>query len=102
MQALLQEYRNSLNLTKQMREDAPEEDQVLYGGMATNLEYVIKWLKDGQQPATAKARIINFSEPEYIDIFDLTSATDLYAVDPFDEIDNKIDAERRKKHAKRS
>lgn len=99
MKELLAEYRESLKLTQKMREDAPEEDQKIHASMQSELEFIIKWLKDGQQPAPKKERITLFSKPEYVDKVDLPSACNFNG-DPFEEVENLIDAARRKRRDK--
>lgn len=94
MKELLEEYRESLLLTKKMRENAPEEDQKIYGGMITNLEYAVKWLRDEQQPAPQKRRETMFSKPEYAEMTRLPSAFNFNGC-PYEEVERRIDAEKR-------
>lgn len=96
MESLLKEYKQSLRDIKRIRESAPDEDQKIFAGMVGDLEYAIKWLKDERKPEPAKRRIILFSKPEYIDMFDLPSASDFSGC-RYEEVENRIDEEMRRK-----
>lgn len=93
MELLLDEYQQSLKAVKKKRESAPEEDQKIYAGMVGNLEYIVKWLRDGQQPLPAKNRTVEW-DPEWESFSDYHA--DPYSSDMFNEIDSRIDMERRR------
>lgn len=95
LEDLLEEYRETLRLTKEMKESAPEEDQKIYGGMISNLEYAVKWLRDKQQPMPHKRRETNFSKPEYVDMTALPSAFDFSGC-PYENIERRIDETNRR------
>ncbi len=97
MDLLLDEYRESMRSLKKMREQAPEEDQKIFGNMVSSLEFATNWLKTGFMPERSKAygsypseALLNLEEDwgkELIDPFSRGA---------FEEVENRIDAERRR------
>lgn len=97
MKVLLEEYQESLQLTKKMRENAAEEDQKIYGNMVGSLEFIKKWLETGQMPVRSKElgsypseAFLNFEEEWG------GSCEDPYSRNAFEEAEDRIDAEIRR------
>lgn len=94
---LLGEYEMSLKAAKNLKAMAPEHDQKVHSGIITSLEFIVKWIKTGQMPESSNAGLypstayLNFEED-----FGGTSI-DPFSRSAFEEVEERIDAERRRK-----
>ena len=91
---LLKEYKESLRLTKRMREEAPEEDQKIYASMITNLEDAVKWLRDNQEPRSKKSRLVVFREAGTFERIGSIDFFNPFAQNVYTVVENMVDAER--------
>lgn len=86
-----------------MRESAPEADHKIIAGMGTSIQHAIKWLVDEQQPhigsvyGSVPSAAIQGGEDDMGHLIECPCSESA-----FQEVEDRIDAERRKKHAKRS
>lgn len=102
---LLKEYREALTKTRKEKESAPDYEQKIYSGMITDLEIAISWMETGRPPGAIKG--VYGSSPSTAIMLDSEKLAALnykkgfpVPLDPFEEIENLVDKERRaKQHA---
>lgn len=91
MGKLLKEYRESLKSAKQMREAAPEEDKKIITGMVSSLGYAVDWLRTERRPfVQSKSASWDSEWDEFSE-----AHADPYSESAFEEVENRIDSERR-------
>lgn len=99
MQQLIKEYRQSLKEIRKLKEAAEKYDQKIYAGMITDLEIAINWMETGRPPGNKKGV---YGTPGSAMSFDPIWFGSMgqdrllqTPLDPFEEVENRIDKERR-------
>jgi positive control factor len=54
MEDLLKGYRSTLRHIEELKENARDEDKVVLGGMASDLQYAIEWMRTGRRPGNKR------------------------------------------------
>lgn len=55
MQDLIMQYKQSLKLVLELRENTDDEvEKEIYGGMASDLRYALEWMKTGRRPGNRR------------------------------------------------
>lgn len=102
MKPLIKEYRQSLKQIRKLKEAAEEHEQKIYVSMITDLEIAIAWMETGRPPGSVKGVYGNspsmamMLEPEKLASLSYKMGFPI-PVDPFEEIENRIDKERQAK-----
>lgn len=102
MKELLQEYKQSLKATRKLKESVPEEDQKVVSQIISSLEFSIEWMQTGRMPGNIRSieKQSVYKNNKFWDSSIGSYVCKSNYVDPFEEVENRIDAERRKmKHA---
>jgi hypothetical protein len=96
LKELLLEYKESLKATKNLYDKSPEEDKKIISGMISDIEYVIKWIKSGRMPGNSRPieRSGVYKNTIFYDPAVFSARySDRCSLDPFVEIDERIDRE---------
>lgn len=98
MKDLLCEYRQSLENVKKVRESAPDEDQKIYAGMVGSLDFVTKWLAIGRMPERSKS-YGSYPSEAFLNLEEdwANEAIDPFSRGAFEEVEDRIDAEIKKR-----
>jgi RNA polymerase sigma factor (sigma-70 family) len=68
MKELIKEYNKSLYLVRKLQHRTNnEEDILLLGGMASDLQYSLDWLKSGRRPFSYKGIEAPYNKTRYVD-----------------------------------
>lgn len=101
MQQLIKEYRQSLKQIRKLKEAAEEYDKKIYSSMITDLEIAIAWMETGRPPGSTKGVYGQHPsgaillKPEYFSFWEFRNADGTIPLDPFEEIEDRIDKERK-------
>lgn len=94
MEDLLGEYKESLKAMNNIRKTLESEgDKKIINSMISELQYVIKWLKNNQEPVAPKSRITMLAKDEHLQILDFENAFGAGGC-PFEEVERRLDGER--------
>lgn len=100
MDNLLKEYQQSLKSLRKEKEKAVDYEQKIYAGMITDLEIAVAWMKTGRPPGDIKGVYGHYIsnaiqlDPETFDYVNCRPVDGVIPLDPFTEIENRIDKER--------
>ncbi len=95
MKSLLKQYQEELKRTKKLQETTTDKEEAkIIGGMATDLQIAISWMKTGRPPGDFRGVYgATKMDPVVLSNIECRSAF-APTVDVFEQIENRIDKER--------